>query len=61
MRLIKYFLIFQLIISLNSCGPLAYKKVEIKPKPKPKPTGPNAELIEAQKEALKEKELTMVA
>ena len=28
MRLIKYFLIFQLIISLNSCGPLAYKKVD---------------------------------
>jgi hypothetical protein len=28
MRLIKYFLILQLIISLNSCGPLAYKKVD---------------------------------
>ena len=28
MRLIKYFLISQLIISLNSCGPLAYKKVD---------------------------------
>ena len=28
MRLIKILLILQLIISLNSCGPLAYKKVD---------------------------------
>ena len=28
MRLIKILLLLQLIISLNSCGPLAYKKVD---------------------------------
>jgi hypothetical protein len=28
MRLIKILLVLQLIISLNSCGPLAYKKVD---------------------------------
>ena len=28
MRLIKIFLLLQLIISLNSCGPFAYKKVD---------------------------------
>ena len=30
MRLIKILLLLQLIISLNSCGPLAYKKVDSK-------------------------------
>ena len=30
MRLIKILLLLQLIISLNSCGPLAYKKVDAK-------------------------------
>ena len=28
MRLIKILLLLQLIIALNSCGPLAYKKVD---------------------------------
>ena len=28
MRIIKILLLLQLIISLNSCGPLAYKKVD---------------------------------
>ena len=28
MRLLKLLLLLQLIISLNSCGPLAYKKVD---------------------------------
>jgi hypothetical protein len=28
MRLIKILLVLQLIVSLNSCGPLAYKKVD---------------------------------
>ena len=28
MRLLKILLLLQLIISLNSCGPLAYKKVD---------------------------------
>ena len=28
MRLIKILLLLQLIISLNSCGPLAYKKTD---------------------------------
>ena len=30
MRLIKILLLIQLIISLNSCGPLAYKKTDAK-------------------------------
>ena len=33
MRLIKILLLFQLIISLNSCGPLAYKKVDARKVP----------------------------
>ena len=33
MRLIKIFLLLQLIFSLNSCGPLAYKKVDARKVP----------------------------
>ena len=33
MRLIKILLLLQLIISLNSCGPLAYKKVDARKYP----------------------------
>ena len=33
MQLIKILLLLQLIISLNSCGPLAYKKVDARKYP----------------------------